>query len=82
MNGGAKKPWMAFLALGTLIPACVLAGAALGWLADKTLDTAPWGFAAGFLLGIFTAFYTFFDMVRRFAPRGPSSGENGGEDKF
>jgi F0F1-type ATP synthase assembly protein I len=40
------------LAVWSLIPAYMLAGAFLGWLADKAFHTSPYGLGIGLILGL------------------------------
>lgn len=56
--------WSGLAALGTLIPASVVAGAALGWWLDGKLSTAPWLAVAGAALGAWAAFAQMMRMVR------------------
>ncbi len=47
--------FLKIIAVWSVIPAYLVAGAALGWLADKWLHTAPYLMGAGLLLALILA---------------------------
>ena len=48
----------------------ILAGALLGWLADRHFETAPWGLIACTLLGTCTGLYRMVVTLRQLEKRG------------
>ncbi len=52
---------MRVIAVWSIIPAYLLAGAFLGWLVDLWLHTSPYGVGVGLLLGLILAVR---DMLR------------------
>ena len=52
----------------------IMAGALLGWLADRWLDTDPWLVAAGIVLGSVSAFVRMWELVRKPAGKQPIRG--------
>jgi hypothetical protein len=66
-SGGGRSPdlvpreFLRVIAVWSLIPAYLLAGAFLGWLVDAWLHTYPYGIAIGLLVALVFAVR---DMVR------------------
>lgn len=56
---------MAAMMLPTMMPACLLAGAALGYLADKQMGWQPWGIRTGVLLGFLAGLRETILIVKR-----------------
>lgn len=47
---------MRFLMIGTQMAASVLIGSFIGRILDLNLDSAPWGFLGGFIIGAVAGF--------------------------
>jgi ATP synthase protein I len=60
----AKYGALAFEFSGT-----IAASAALGWLIDDWLGTAPWGIVGATLLGVIGGFVRLVELARRFERR-------------
>ncbi len=72
----AMKKVAPYLNLGWTFAATMAAGVLGGWWLDEKLGTRPWLLLAGALLGIVTAFVSFFRTV--LPPRGGRPPDEGG----
>jgi F0F1-type ATP synthase assembly protein I len=55
------REYLRVIAVWSIIPAYIAAGAFLGWLADLALHTSPYGVGVGLLVGLIMAVR---DMLR------------------
>jgi F0F1-type ATP synthase assembly protein I len=69
------REFLSVIAVWSLIPAYALAGAFLGWLVDKWLDTSPYGLGVGLLVALAVAVRDMMRLRNEFLP--PSGGESG-----
>ena len=75
MNGEPPRPnlWVLLGQLTTVaweFLGSILAGALLGWFADRELETSPWGLIACTLLGTCTGLYRMVVTLKQLEKRG------------
>ena len=54
-----------YIAIGYNFSGIIIAGAAVGWLVDRWLGTAPWGLLVLSLIGVTGSFIWLIDALRR-----------------
>ena len=55
-----------YLAIGYNFSGIIIAGAVVGWLIDRWLDTGPWGLLIFSLLGVVGSFIWLINALRQF----------------
>ncbi len=56
-----SREFMRVIAIWSIVPAYMLAGMFLGWIADSVLHTSPYGIGVGLIIGLILAVR---DMLR------------------